>query len=308
MKKIVSENFKPEYFTVVEGGIPETTELLDQKFDKIFFTGSVAVGRIIYQAAAKNLTPVTLELGGKSPAIIAEDCNLKMTVKRLVWSKFMNAGQSCIAPDFVVVHRSIKEQFLELIKAEIEKSHFTYENGNYLQIINETKLMRLVDLVPKEKIYYGGSYNRESRYFEPTLLQNITFDDSVMKEEIFGPILPVLEYDNLSEVIEKIKQMPRPLSCYVFTSNKEIKNRVTREISFGGGCINEAVMHISNSNFGFGGVGDSGIGAYHGEAGFKAFTHYKSILDKPTWLELNLKYYPHTANKLKLIKLIMKLW
>ncbi|MFN8254070.1 MAG: aldehyde dehydrogenase [Bacteroidales bacterium] len=308
LKKIVSENFKPEYFTVVEGGISETTELLNQKFDKIFFTGSVAVGRIVYQAAAKNLTPVTLELGGKSPAIIAEDCNLKMTVKRLVWSKFMNAGQSCIAPDFVVVHRSIKQQFLELTKAEIEKSHFSFENGNYLQIINESKLMRLVDLVPKEKIYYGGSYHKENRYFEPTLLQDISFDDSVMKEEIFGPILPVLEYDNLSVVIDKIKEMPRPLSCYVFTSNKEIKNRITREISFGGGCINEAVMHISNSNFGFGGVGDSGIGAYHGEVGFKAFTHYKSILNKPTWFELNLKYYPHTANKLKLIKLIMKLW
>lgn len=305
MAKIVSENFKANYFTVVEGGIPETTALLEEKFDKIFFTGSVPVGKIIYQAAAKHLTPVTLELGGKSPAFITENCNLEVSVKRLIWAKFLNAGQTCIAPDYIFVHKTIKEKFLNLVKLEIESSHFSVENGNYVQIINENNTKRLVNLIDKEKVFLGGASNLAARHIEPTVLNNITFDDPVMKDEIFGPILPVIDYENIDEAIALVKSRPKPLSCYVFTNNKKIKAKLLNEISFGGGAVNDAIMHVTNSYMGFGGVGESGIGAYHGEHGFKAFTHYKSILDKPTWFEPNLKYYPHTKLKFKLIKLVM---
>ncbi len=306
MATIIGEAFDPAYFTVVEGAVAETNTLLEEKFDKIFFTGSPRVGRIIYQAAARHLTPVTLELGGKSPAFITESCNLKMTARRLVWAKFLNAGQTCIAPDYLLVHKDIKQAFLDAIIHEIEASHFSYENGNYVQIINDKNLQRLVNYLDKEKIYYGGQWDEESRYLEPTIMTDVTFDDKVMEEEIFGPILPIIDYDDLSQAINMVNKLPRPLSCYVFTSQKELKNRVLQEISFGGGAVNEAVMHITNPKLPFGGVGNSGIGNYHGEAGFKVFTHYKSILDKPTWLELGLKYFPHSLKKLKLIRWIME--
>ncbi|MCM4168821.1 aldehyde dehydrogenase [Arenibacter sp. H213] len=302
MAKLINENFDPNFFRVVEGGVPETTALLNQDFDKIFFTGSVSVGKIVYQAAAKNLIPVTLELGGKSPAIITENCDLKITVKRLIWGKFLNAGQTCIAPDYVVVHKSVKNKFLELAKKEIEESKFLVEEDNYVQIINDANVARLIALIDADKVYTGGKYNTDTRIIEPTILTDVTFEDNVMKDEIFGPILPVIEYEDLDAIIAKIKEMPKPLSCYVFTKDKEYKQKVLNQISFGGGAVNDTVMHISNSNMGFGGVGDSGIGAYHGEYGFKAFSHYKGILDKPTWIEPNLKYYPHTKSKLKWIK------
>ncbi|MFK5879360.1 MAG: aldehyde dehydrogenase [Flavobacteriaceae bacterium] len=307
MAKMINDNFDPNFFKVIEGGVEATTELLKQKFDKIFFTGSTTVGRIVYQAAAKYLTPVTLELGGKSPAFIMPDANLKIAAKRLVWSKFLNAGQTCIAPDYLLVHKSIKDEFLNLLKNEIEGSHFDTKNGNYVQIVNKRNTERLVKLIAAEKVYLGGGYDIEDRLIEPTVLDNISFEDSVMEGEIFGPILPVISYEDLDDVIAKVKELPKPLSCYVFTKNKSSKNKILSEISFGGGCINEAVMHLSNPNFGFGGVGDSGMGSYHGEEGFKAFSHYKNILDKPTWIEPNLKYYPQTPLKLKLIKLFFGL-
>lgn len=307
MAKIINENFDNEYFMVVEGGVEETTDLLNQKFDKIFFTGSVPVGRIVYQAASKNLTPVTLELGGKSPAIITQDCNLEMSVKRIIWAKYMNAGQTCIAPDYILVHQSIENDFLEKAKAEIERSKFSTVNGNYVQIINNKNFERLSALIDKDKVYYGGELNAEERQISPTILTGVSFNDSVMSDEIFGPILPVISYESIDTAIAAVKQRPKPLSCYVFTNDKKLRNKILREISFGGGAVNEAVMHISNPNLPFGGVGESGIGNYHGIAGFKAFSHYKSVLDKPNWLELNLKYFPHSLYKLKLIKLIMKL-
>lgn len=302
MAKLINENFDPQFFKVIEGGVAETQELLDQKFDKIFFTGSVPVGKIVYQAAAKNLIPVTLELGGKSPAIITADCDLKISVKRLIWAKYLNAGQTCIAPDYVIVHKKVKEEFLILAKKEIDQSKFLIEEDNYVQIINHKNLQRLIALIDEDKIYTGGEYNLENRIIEPTILTNVTFEDKVMKDEIFGPILPVLEYDDLDKIIHQIKARPKPLSCYVFTSDKNIKRKILDEISFGGGAVNDAVMHISNSNMGFGGVGESGIGSYHGEHGFRAFSHYKGILEKPTWIEPNFKYSPHTKSKLKWIK------
>ncbi|KMQ65315.1 aldehyde dehydrogenase [Chryseobacterium sp. FH2] len=305
MAKIINENFDPKYIAVVEGGVSETTALLEQKFDKIFFTGSVPIGKIVYQAAAKHLTPVTLELGGKSPAFITEKVNMKMAVKRLVWAKFLNAGQTCIAPDYILVHRSVKQQFLDALIAEINANEFSFEAGTYTQIINDKNMERVAELIDPAKVYHGGKVNRENRYIEPTVMTDVDFNDKVMQEEIFGPILPVIEYDNLSEAIGWVKDRPRPLSCYVFTEDKAIKNRVLSEISFGGGAVNDGIMHISNPNLPFGGVGDSGIGSYHSEAGFKAFTHYKCILDKPTWIEFPLKYYPHTPFKFKWIKRLL---
>lgn len=306
MAKIVKENFDPAYFTVVEGGVEETQELLKQKFDKIFFTGSTKVGKIVYTAAAENLTPVTLELGGKSPAIVTENCNLKVSVRRLVWGKFLNAGQTCIAPDYVLVHKSIEQKFLERAKEEIISQHFAFENDNYLQIINNDNFERLTKMLNPEKIYYGGQTHKETRYIQPTIMQNVTMDDAVMQEEIFGPILPVLTYETIEEAIAKVNSLPKPLSCYLFTKSSSIKKKVLKEISFGGGAINETVMHISNSNLPFGGVDQSGIGNYHGEAGFKAFTHYKSVMDKPTWLDPSIRYYPHTPFRLKLMRWFLK--
>jgi len=305
MATIINDNFKPDYLTVVEGGIAETTALLEERFDKIFFTGSVPVGKIVYQAAAKHLTPVTLELGGKSPAIVTETCKMDVCVKRLIWAKFLNAGQTCIAPDYAFVHRKVKDEFLSLAKKEIQRSEFSETNGNYVQIIDEKNVERLAGLIDSSKVYHGGTYNIKERYVEPTIMSNVTVDDPIMSCEIFGPILPVLTFDSIDTVIHEIKARPKPLACYVFTDDQTIKNRILNEISFGGGGINDAVMHITNSNMAFGGVGESGIGAYHGEAGFKIFTHYKSILDKPTWFEPNLKYHPHTKSKLTLIKWMM---
>ena len=307
MAKLVNENFDPHFFKVIEGGIPETTLLLEQKFDKIFFTGSVPVGKIVYEAAAKNLTPVTLELGGKSPTIVAADCDLKMTAKRLIWAKYLNAGQTCIAPDYVYVHKSIQKDFLNECKKEIENAHYCFENENYVQIINTKNCERLIQLIDTKKIFHGGNHDISNRYIEPTLLENVKEEDEIMKDEIFGPILPVLSYTDLTSIISKIKERPKPLSCYVFTKDKDLKKRILNEISFGSGAINESIMQISNSNLPFGGVGESGIGSYHGESGFKTFSHYKSILEKSNWIEFPLKYFPHTARKLKIIKFLMKL-
>ncbi len=307
MADIINNNFDPAFFKVVEGGVPETEELLRQRFDKIFFTGSAPVGRIVYRAAAQFLTPVTLELGGKSPAFILDDLNMEIYVKRLVWAKFFNAGQTCIAPDYVLIPDSIKDKFIKLAVSEIKKEEFSVENSNYVQIINERNILRLSKLLDPSKVIYGGGYNLETRIFEPTILDNVSFDDAVMKEEIFGPILPVLTFNSLDEVIFKIKEGEKPLSCYIFTGNKSLKNKILTEVSFGGGCVNESIMHVSNSKLPFGGVGESGIGSYHGEYGFKTFSHFKSILEKPTWFESKLKYSPHTELKFKFLKKMLRL-
>jgi aldehyde dehydrogenase (NAD+) len=228
-----------------------------------------------------------------------------MTVKRLIWAKFLNAGQTCIAPDYVLVHASIKEAFLALAKEEVVKSQYSVENGNFTRIINEKNLDRLKALIDPSKLVCGGSFDTELRHIEPTILHNVSFDDPIMEEEIFGPILPVLEYTNLSDAIAQVKERPKPLACYVFTTNGVEKKKVLGELSFGNGAVNEAVMQISNPNFGFGGVGESGIGSYHSKAGFDAFSHHKSILDKSNWIETNLKYYPHTEWKFKWIKRLL---
>ncbi len=307
LASIINDAFPANFFVVIEGGVSETTALLENKFDKIFFTGSVSVGKIVYQAAAKQLTPVTLELGGKSPAFVFSDTDLNIAVKRLVWAKFLNAGQTCIAPDYILVHQSVEKKFLEKVVEEIERSHFSFENGNYVQIINEKNFNRLQQLIPSEHVFYGGHTHSLERYIEPTVLSNMHFDDAIMNDEIFGPILPVISFENIDMVIQEIKKRPKPLSCYVFTKNKSVKKKILHELSFGGGAINDAIMHITNSRLPFGGVGESGIGSYHGLAGFQAFSHYKSILEKGTWIEPNLKYFPHSEKKLKWIKKAMRL-
>ena len=307
LARLINNHFDPAYLTVVEGGIVETTALLENKFDRIFFTGSASVGKIVYQAAARQMTPVTLELGGKSPAIIEKDANLNMAVRRLVWAKFLNAGQTCIAPDYILVHRSVEKELLEKLKLEIQQSNFSLANGNYVQIINEKNLDRLRGLIDQDKIFFGGQTDKEQRSMSPTVLSNILPTDKIMTEEIFGPVLPVMAYDDLDSAIEFIKSKSKPLSLYLFTNSVDVREKILSEISFGGGAVNDAVMHFSNSRLPFGGVGLSGIGSYHGKAGFDTFTHYKSVFQKPNWFELNFKYFPHTKKKLKLIKFIMSL-
>ena len=307
MAKVINDNFPTNYFCVVEGGVKETTELLEYRFDKIFFTGSIPVGKIIYQAAAKHLTPVTLELGGKSPTFVLADTDIKMTAKRIVWAKFLNAGQTCVAPDYVLVEKSIEEKFLKALKTEIEQypTDSKHQKENYLKIINTNNFDRLTKLIDNDKICYGGNTNRENRFISPTILKNISFEDEIMKDEIFGPILPVLSFTDLNEAIKIVKERPKPLSCYIYSKNRKTIDKLLTEISFGGGAVNDSLMHLSNSNLPFGGVGLSGIGSYHGKAGFDTFSHHKGILDKAFWLEPTIKYAPYSKKKLKIIKWLL---
>ena len=308
LAKIINSNFNSNYLTVIQGGVKTTTELLNEKWDKIFFTGSSNVGKIIYKSAAENLTPVTLELGGKSPTIVLADCNIKIAAKRIVWAKFLNAGQTCIAPDYLLVEEKIKDQLLLALKKEIENAYPNIKEvqENYVQIVNEQNYNRLEKLIPTQKVYYGGQTNNENRSIAPTLLHNINFEDSIMKDEIFGPILPVIAFENLEGVINKIKEKEKPLSLYLYSKNKNIIKKILNEISFGGGAINESIVQISNPNLPFGGVGASGIGSYNSKSGFDTFTHYKSILHKTTWLEPNIKYTPFTEIKMRILKFILE--
>lgn len=304
MAKIINENFPAGYFYVLEGGVQETTELLKNRFDKIFFTGSTRVGKIVYEAAAKQLTPVTLELGGKSPTFVLADTDLSMTVKRIVWAKFLNAGQTCVAPDYILVEKSIETKFLEVLKQEIN-SQFKVNNElteHYVQIIDQAHLKHLENLIDSDKIYLGGSINYEKRLMMPTVLQHVNFSDAVMQEEIFGPILPVITFENLDKAIQQVQKLPKPLSCYVYGKDKKRIDKIINKLSFGGGAVNDSVMHLSNSHLPFGGVEFSGIGAYHGKAGFDSFTHYKSILKKSFWFEPPIKYPPYSKWKLKILK------
>ena len=303
--RMIRENFDPGFLTVVEGGVQETTELLAERFDKVFFTGSVSVGKVVYQAAAKNLTPVTLELGGKSPLIVAADANLKICAKRLVWGKFVNAGQTCVAPDYALVDSSIEGPFLEAVEREIELGQFSLENQNYAQIISERHFDRLIDLIDPKKVFVGGSYDRSKRLLLPTVLTDIDIDDKVMEDEIFGPILPVLTYDDIDSAIAFVKSRPKPLALYLFSESRALREKVLSEVSFGGGAVNDVLVHLANNELPFGGVGNSGTGSYHGEAGFRAFSHYKSILNRPTWFEPPLKYYPYRNWKLSMIKRVL---
>lgn len=305
MARIINENFPPEYLYAYEGGIDETTELLKLKFDKIFFTGSTKIGNIVYKAAAENLTPVVLELGGKSPAIVTKEANLEVAAKRIVWGKFLNAGQTCVAPDYLLVEESVQEQFLEMLRKNIQQFKYEPESEHYTKIINQKNFQRLIKLIDQDKIYFGGNSDEEKRYIEPTILTNINWKDEVMQEEIFGPILPVISFTNFNLILNEIVELEKPLAAYLFTNNAEEKENFTNKISFGGGCINDVMMHLGNENLPFGGVGNSGIGNYHGKFGFETFSHQKAVLQRATWGEPDIKYPPYSDKKLSWIKRLM---
>ncbi len=295
VEKIVAECFAPEYVAVVMGGRAENTALLDQKFDFVFFTGSQAVGKEVLRRTAEHLTPAVLELGGKSPCIVDASANIKLAAKRIVFGKYLNCGQTCVAPDYVLCERSVKDDFVKAACAEIKKQYgeAPLENEYYGKIVNEKHFARLCGLIDNEKVVVGGSTKPDTCQIAPTVMDNVTYDDAVMGEEIFGPIMPILAFDDFDAVVDELKRKDKPLALYLFTSNKKHIKRVTTELSYGGGCINDVVIHLATSEMGFGGVGESGMGSYHGKGGFDAFSHYKSIVDKKTWIDLPMRYQPY---------------
>lgn len=308
IKELIEEVFDPQLVAYIPGEIPETTLLLQQKFDHIFFTGSVPVGSIVMTAAAKHLTPVTLELGGKSPTIVHSDAKLDIAVNRIVYGKFLNAGQSCIAPDYILVQRSIEKEFIEKVK---ERIIYCYgenpeESKDFGRIVSERHHERLVGLIDQDKVVIGGEYNKENKYLAPTVMRDVSIHDKVMEDEIFGPILPILSYEKLDEVYDIISKMPHhPLAFYVFSESKNIQEELINHVQFGGGCINHCMQHILNQNLPFGGVGDSGMGAYHGIHGFERFSHQKPVLSNATWIDPSFIYPPYKG-KLKILKKILK--
>ena len=308
IQSMIEECFDTRYVAVITGGRAENTCLLNEHFDYIFFTGSQTVGKEVMRHAAAHLTPVTLELGGKSPCIVEESANLKLAARRIVFGKYLNCGQTCVAPDYIYCDRKIKDQLLAEIKRQI-KRQFRSEpltNKNYGKIINEKHFDRITKLIDSSKVVFGGKCDRTTLKIEPTVMDHVTFDDAVMQEEIFGPILPILTYDSLDQAIHKINSMPHPLALYVFTSDKTAARKVTARCGFGGGCINDTIIHLATSEMGFGGFGESGMGSYHGKDGFRTFSHYKSIVDKKTWLDLPMRYQPYRKTNEKLIHLFLK--
>lgn len=308
IRALIQSCFPEEYVAVVTGGRAENNHLLRQRFDYIFFTGSQTVGREVMRHAAANLTPVTLELGGKSPCIVTADADLKLAAKRIVFGKFLNCGQTCVAPDYIFCDVTIKDRLLLELQKQIvlQFGAQPLQNPAYGKIINQKHFDRLCRLADQSKLVFGGKTNAASLQIEPSILTSVTFDDAVMQEEIFGPLLPILTYDSLDAAIEKIQTLPHPLALYLFTSNKKTARTVTSRCGFGGGCINDTVIHLATSEMGFGGFGESGMGAYHGKDGFDTFSHFKSIVDKKSWLDLPMRYQPYKPLHEKLVRFFLK--
>lgn len=306
ISKLINENFASNYIKVIEGGIETNQLLLKEKFDYIFFTGSVNVGKIVMQEASKHLTPVTLELGGKSPCIVDKDANLNLASKRIVFGKFINAGQTCVAPDYLLVHKDVKDKLVNLMIEEIKKMYYENETlqSYYPKIINERRFNHLLSLLENENIVFGGKRNIDNLIIEPTLLDNVSFDSSVMQEEIFGPILPIITYKSIEEVITNVRKLDKPLALYLFSNSKKFLKTILNSISYGGGCINDTIMHLTSPYLPFGGVGSSGIGSYHGKATFDTFSHKKSILISRK-IDIPFKYPPYNKSK-KWIRKILK--
>lgn len=304
---IVNEAFDSSFVTVIQGGREANQDLLKEKFDYIFFTGSVAVGKVVMEAASKNLTPVSLELGGKSPCIVDETANIRMAAKRIVWGKYLNAGQTCVAPDYLLVDKKVKEELMYWMKKYIRLFYgeAPYNNPDFPKIINKKHFDRLNQLMKGGQIIAGGKSNEETCQIEPTIIDQVQFNSPVMQDEIFGPILPVIEYDHLFDTILEIKQYPKPLALYFFTRNKEHERYILKKLSYGGGCINDTVVHLATSYMPFGGVGESGMGGYHGKYSFETFSHKKSVLKKSNLIDIPLRYPPYKKN-LQYIKLMMK--
>lgn len=304
--ELVQRTFDPAYIAALEGGVETSQALLAEPWDHIFFTGSTQVGRVVMQAAAQHLTPVTLELGGKSPCIVDADVDLKTTARRITWGKFLNAGQTCIAPDYLLVDRRLKADLLTEIQACIQEFYGDdpAQSPDFARMVSDKHFQRLAGLLDRGQIVVGGQTNPSDRYIAPTVIDQVTLDDPIMQEEIFGPILPVLEYDQLDEAIAMVNQRPKPLALYFFSNNSAKQAQVLQSTSSGGVCLNDTILQIAIRELPFGGVGASGMGAYHGKASFDTFTHYKSVLKKPFWLDLNWRYAPY-AEKLGLIKKLM---
>lgn len=307
LSKIIRETFDIKHVEAITGDATIAQNLLSKRWDYIFFTGSVAVGKIVAKAAAVNLTPVTLELGGKSPCIVDETANLELSARRIVWGKILNAGQTCVAPDYILVHHKIKDTLVQFLIQEIEKALGTNPelSPDYARIINLKNWQRQLSLLENQKILFGGQSNRDSLYLAPTLLDEPEMDSLVMQEEIFGPILPLISYQSKADVEKIILSFEKPLSLYLFSQNKSFIEEVLQKYSFGGGCINDTVIHLANNRLPFGGVGNSGMGAYHGKLSFNIFSHKKAIVKKGTWLDLPMRYAPY-KDKLKSIKKLLK--
>ncbi|SKC76329.1 aldehyde dehydrogenase [Maledivibacter halophilus] len=310
IKKIIEANFKREYIGVVEGGAEIITPLIHMPFDYIFFTGSPSIGKIIMKAASKNLIPVTLELGGKSPCIVDKDVNIKIASKRIAWGKFFNAGQTCIAPDYVLIHESIHDEFLEELKKTIKEfyGNDVFLSKSFGRIVNERHTKRIIAIIEndKDKILFGGKYNIEENYIEPTVIDKVTWKDESMKEEIFGPVLPVMTFTDIDKVITMINERPKPLAIYIFAENKSVQRKVIENTSSGGACINDTLSHFSNHHLPFGGVGNSGMGSYRGKMSFKTFSHMKGVLNKSTKINMKQIFPPYSNSNLNIIKKILR--
>lgn len=308
MKKLIEECFEEKYVALITGGRAENSCLLEQEFDYIFFTGSQAVGKEVLRRAAEHLTPATLELGGKSPCVVDQTADLKTAARRIVFGKYLNCGQTCVAPDYLYCHESVKEQLLGYIKAEITRQYGAepLKNKDYGKIINEKHFARVSGLIDPAKVVAGGQVEEETLRIAPTVLDHVTWEDAVMQEEIFGPILPVLTYTSQKELMALINSRPHPLAAYYFSKDKQRIRQFTANVQFGGGCINDTIIHLATSHMGFGGVGASGMGSYHGKEGFDTFSHRKSIVDKKTWLDLPMRYQPYRRCNDRLIKMFLK--
>lgn len=307
VSEIIEKVFLNEHVIAVQGGVEVATELLAQKWDYIFFTGSVSVGKIVAKAAANHLTPVTLELGGKSPCIVDDSVNVDLVARRLVWGKFLNAGQTCVSPDYLIVHPNIKQELISALKKHIIKAYGEDQEltPDFPRIINRKNLTRLTEMMGNSKIIFGGTVNKEENYLSPTLIDEPSLDSEVMKDEIFGPVLPILSYKDEKDIEKIIWNYEKPLSLYVFSNRKTFIEKILNKYSFGGGAINDSLIHLANHRLPFGGVGESGMGAYHGKSGFDTFSHDKAIVKRGNWLDLAIRYAPYKG-KLKLMKFFMK--
>jgi aldehyde dehydrogenase (NAD+) len=308
VKRIIEEVFPSEYVAVVTGGRRENTTLLEKKFDMVFFTGSQNVGKEVLRHTAEHLTPTVLELGGKCPCIVDDTANIALAAKRIVFGKFLNCGQTCVAPDYILCDEKIKYELIGAIQKQLRLQYgvLPIENPSYGKMINEKHYERVAKLIDPKKVAFGGYGKRDKLQIAPTLMDHVTWDDAIMQEEIFGPVLPVLSYGDFEEIFAVLADKPKPLALYLFTENKEHINAVNERLSYGGGCINDTVIHLATSEMGFGGVGESGMGSYHGKAGFDAFSHTKSIVEKKNWLDLPMRYQPSKFVYEKLLEKFLK--
>lgn len=306
---LLAECFASEYVAVVQGGRKENAQLLEQRYDFIFFTGGETVGKMVLRHAAENLTPVVLELGGKSPCVVDETANIDLAARRIVFGKYLNCGQTCVAPDFVLCHESVKDQFVRSVRKEIVRQfgEDPLANADYGRIVNEKHFDRLLGLIDGGKVVHGGESSRNALQIAPTVMDDVAWDDAIMQEEIFGPIMPILSFDSFDDVYELLADRPKPLALYLFSGDKQRIREATARLRYGGGCINDVVIHLATSEMPFGGVGESGMGCYHGKQGFEAFSHTKSIVDKKTWLDLPMRYQPYNRSVYgKLLKLFLR--